>query len=96
MPQLNETNFKGVFQYIIRTVSRPSGLSLKRMRFDVILRIIMSHCDSLGVLSSSPHRFHEDWLVHSQVQFLLPSYADTMALLTILRWLHSSKKQQFT
>ena len=42
------------------------------------------------------HGFHEDWLIHSQVQFLLPFYADTMASLTIPRWLHSSKKQQFT
>ena len=76
--------------------SRPSGLSLKRMRFDVILRIITSHCDSLGVLSSSLDRFHEDWLIHPKVQFLLPFYADTMASLTIPRWLHYSKKQQFT
>ena len=42
------------------------------------------------------HGFHEDWLIHSQVQFLLPFYADTMASLTIPRWLHSFKKQQFT
>ena len=42
------------------------------------------------------HGFHEDWLIHSQVQFLLPFFADTMASLKIPRWLHSSKKQQFT